>query len=177
WVMRWLANPPGIQVLDLNGYINALPTGDIREKLEYIQRNLGSGQWFGVVFIAVEWLKEKPDAWRASVLIHEFVHTEQWRAALNNGVAWEEACRGSLEKERGAQFVQFSIIYNMNDQNAINAALQKRGGKRDELAVEISRLMIPCDSAYAAVRGRNLVYSDWPATLDPGNTGGFPIGY
>ncbi|MBU0493197.1 MAG: RHS repeat-associated core domain-containing protein [Chloroflexi bacterium] len=180
WVMRWLANPPGIQVLDLNEFIANTPAGvDIlgfkpKETLEYIQRNLGSGQWYGVVFIAVEWLKEKPDAWRASVLIHEFVHTEQYRAAYRAGIKIADAGRGTLEKERGAEFVQYSIIYHMNDQNAINSALGRRGS-RDELAVEICKLVTSRSLAYNAILGRNDFYISWPPTL--GNPGGFPIGY
>jgi RHS repeat-associated protein len=183
WVQRWADNPPDVCVLDLDGWINET-SGDVKGWLEYIQNDLGSGQWWGVIPIAAQWLKEKPDAWRASVLIHEFVHTEQFRAAqeatkwlpVSWSIKYGWAGLPSLEKERGAEFVQYSIIYHMNDPDAINAALGvAEGGTRKELAVEICKLVTSRSLAYNAILPKNIFYMWFPATL--GNPGGFPIGY
>ncbi|MBU1751451.1 MAG: RHS repeat-associated core domain-containing protein, partial [Chloroflexi bacterium] len=186
WVQRWVDNPPEVKVLDLDGWINET-SGDVQEWLKYVQYNLGSGQWWGIIPIAAQWLKEKPNAWRASVLIHEFVHTEQYRAAGEGsssarfGISmaiYRNIVAGlpSLEKERGAEFVQYSIIYHMNDPDAINIALGVlEGGTLEQLTVEICKLVTSRGLAYDKIVGRNKFYILWPPTL--GNTGGFPINY
>ena len=186
WVQRWVDNPPDVRVYDLDGIIGSLPGGDIKGQLEYM-RTLGSGHFWGVIPVAAHWLDEEPTAWKSSVLIHEFVHCEQYRAAgggsgsgsYDGGIGlgitmriYQNILAGapSLEKERGAHYVQWQIRYNMTDDEV----------KRKELAADIAKLEKGGADAYAWLQrpGSNNHYRGWPVSIkSPVDTTRFPLSY
>jgi len=119
-------------------------------------------------------------------LIHEFVHYEQRLGAWAKygglallgvgglGAAIVLTDYPTLEKERGAQYVQFSILYEMNDPDAIYAAVKSK--KQEDLAVEIGKLKtggLPV--LYQSVMPRNPAYQFWWPSF--GGEEAFPVGF
>jgi len=163
WVRRYVKARPNIFVYD---------DADLPD----IIKSIGGGHWFGTIFISKRQIEQVPDAWWSSVLIHEFVHHVQRErriekyaglALLGAGGlgAYIIAARieyPNLEMERGAEYVQFSILYEMNDPGAIQAALPWiSNAKREDLAVEICNLKAGGPDVYAAIRHRNPCYGFW----------------
>ena len=171
WVRKYAAVRPPVIVYDIPN--------------EYIM-NLGSGHWWGSLFLSTRWLNEEPDVWRSSVLIHEFVHYEQMQKARverarhlaeTGEYGWNEftlavwAGNPSLEKERGTHYVQWKIRYNMTP-----------GGKeaeRKKLADELKVLERGGPEAYNWLRERNVYYRDWIVTIwsEVDTTRWFPLGF
>ena len=78
-------------------------------------------------------------------------------------LAW--AGTPSLEKERGAFWVQYSILHAMNDPEGLAAA-----GMKDKVALRHALVVLERGGqrAYDMIVGKNLFYNFWPDTIWPG---------
>ncbi len=188
-VRRFVKANPTIFVYneaDLDRLIANAPPG-LQEQLEYI-KTIGAGHWFGTIYISSAWIGRSPGAWESSVLIHEHDHRVQMGVALGMAgysfesgappAVWLWAATPSMEKERGAFWVQGSILSAWGDPGAIEMFLQKLGGGQKELTVALSTLKEGGPEAYDWIRGKNNFYQLWPPTIAPwtDTTRQFPFG-